>query len=121
MNRVITYKKPEATDIRGMCVKCGEYPQTTKGKGKYRPLCYRCHTARHNMPIRRGKALKRNTVYAHFKKDTCEFCGFIAKHSCQLDVDHKDGDYTNNSPDNLQTLCANCHRLKTYNDKNKEP
>jgi 5-methylcytosine-specific restriction endonuclease McrA len=31
----------------------------------------------------------------------------------QLDVDHIDGDHTNNELNNLQTLCANCHRLKT--------
>jgi len=33
---------------------------------------------------------------------------------CQLDVDHKDGDRKNNLESNLQTLCANCHRLKTF-------
>jgi 5-methylcytosine-specific restriction endonuclease McrA len=31
-----------------------------------------------------------------------------------LDVDHIDGDRFNNDPANLQTLCANCHRLKTH-------
>ena len=25
----------------------------------------------------------------------------------------KDGNHKNNCPDNLQTICANCHRLKT--------
>ncbi|CAL9981083.1 HNH endonuclease [Vibrio phage D69] len=29
-------------------------------------------------------------------------------------VVHIDGNHSNNSIDNLQTLCANCHRLKTY-------
>jgi 5-methylcytosine-specific restriction endonuclease McrA len=38
-------------------------------------------------------------------------------HSCQLDVDHIDGDHDNNDPENLQTLCANCHRLKTQIQK----
>lgn len=36
---------------------------------------------------------------------------------CQLDIDHVDGDHTNNNPINLQTLCANCHRLKTFLNK----
>jgi 5-methylcytosine-specific restriction endonuclease McrA len=31
----------------------------------------------------------------------------------QLDVDHIDGNHANDDPSNLQTLCANCHRLKT--------
>ena len=59
------------------------------------------------------------TVYYHkkyrlYKKQHCEMCGFVAKHQCQLDVDHKDGNRKNNAEDNLQTLCANCHRLKTH-------
>jgi hypothetical protein len=52
--------------------------------------------------------------YRLYKKDKCEMCGFVPKHPCQLDVDHKDGSKKNNSVENLQTLCANCHRLKTY-------
>lgn len=48
------------------------------------------------------------------KKDVCEICGFIPVHRVQLDVDHIDGNKKNNEPANLQTLCANCHRLKTY-------
>ena len=52
--------------------------------------------------------------YKRHKKDSCGMCGFIAKHSCQLDVDHIDGNGMNHDPINLQTLCANCHRLKTF-------
>lgn len=52
-----------------------------------------------------------------YKKDSCEKCGFLAEHSCQLDVDHIDGNKKNNDPYNLQTLCANCHRLKTYENR----
>jgi len=55
--------------------------------------------------------------YRKHKKDHCEFCGFIAIHPVQLDVDHIDGDRTNNRTANLQTLCANCHRLKTQVNK----
>ena len=49
-----------------------------------------------------------------FKKDHCELCGFVAVNKIQLDVDHIDGSNSNNSESNLQTLCANCHRLKTF-------
>jgi hypothetical protein len=31
----------------------------------------------------------------------------------QLDVHHRDGDRENDDPQNLETLCANCHRLET--------
>ncbi len=47
------------------------------------------------------------------KKDHCELCGFIAKDPVQLDVDHINGISFDNRPENLQTICANCHRLKT--------
>lgn len=65
---------------------------------------------------------KRNHIrytkpYLAHKKGYCEKCGFIPQHSCQLDVDHKDGDHSNNHIDNLQTLCANCHRLKTHQNR----
>ena len=56
-------------------------------------------------------------TYTKHKKDKCEFCGFVPVHSSQLDVDHIDGNRGNNAISNLQTLCANCHRLKTYVNK----
>jgi hypothetical protein len=67
-------------------------------------------------PERCAELKKRSKVknsYRRFKKNQCESCGFVAIDSCQLDVDHIDGINTNNDPINLQTLCANCHRLKT--------
>ncbi len=45
------------------------------------------------------------------KKDYCENCGFIAKHTRQLDIHHEDGNHHNNEPSNRKTNCANCHRL----------
>lgn len=47
------------------------------------------------------------------KRAYCEECGFVADDPCQLDVDHINGDRNNDAPINLQTLCSNCHRLKT--------
>lgn len=99
------YKKPEAAHIRGICVKCGKYPQILRSKGSYRALCSICHKERCNTK-RRG--------YRNYKKNKCASCGFVAIHPCQLDVDHIDGNHQNSEPSNLQTLCANCHRLKTY-------
>mgnify|MGYP006337132947 CR=1 FL=1 len=37
-----------------------------------------------------------------------------------LEVEHKDGNYMNNSEDNLELLCPNCHSLtSTYKGANK--
>jgi len=72
----------------GMCSVCG--PTKLKMRDKSKPVSgrYRC-----------------NTIYK---------CDFKPVHISQLDVDHIDGDRFNNDPVNLQTLCANCHRLKTH-------
>lgn len=89
--------------VQGLC-QCGNV-QSTEGTNKhgekiYRLLCNRCH--------REGRRTK---------KSYCENCGFVALHKCQLDVDHIDGNKMNHTEENLQTLCANCHRLKTHANK----
>ena len=73
----------------------------------------------------KGRAQKRNqrrkkSMYNYERKTYCEKCGFVAEHHCQLDVDHIDGNHKNNDNSNLQTLCANCHRLKTFLNKDWE-
>lgn len=89
---------------RGLCA-CGN-KQTSAGRYSGRQIYHRyCHTCKNNK--------SRN----YLKKDHCELCGFVAINKVQLDIDHIDGDHKNNNQDNLQTLCANCHRLKTYTNK----
>lgn len=64
--------------------------------------------------IRYGSKCRTCQVYGRReKKNYCEQCGFIALDPVQLDVDHIDANPSNNDKSNLQTLCANCHRLKT--------
>jgi 5-methylcytosine-specific restriction endonuclease McrA len=60
---------------------------------------------------------QRKRPYRKMVGDKCSNCGFIPIHICQLDVDHIDGNKHNNNISNLQTLCSNCHRLKTYINK----
>jgi hypothetical protein len=62
----------------------------------------------------KARVLRRDRPYAINKGPTCERCGFVPEHPCQLDVDHKDGNKANNDPSNLWTICACCHRLKTF-------
>ena len=66
-----------------------------------------------------------NFKYVKFKKSYCENidgrlgykCTSTIVDSCQLQVDHKDGNHKNNNKDNCQTLCSNCHDYKTYINK----
>lgn len=55
--------------------------------------------------------------WRRYLESQCSRCGFIPEDPCQLDVDHIDGNRSNNTPTNFQTLCANCHRLKTKQQK----
>jgi hypothetical protein len=57
------------------------------------------------------------TPWKFHKKDYCETCGFEAVHECQLTIDHIDGNRYNNQISNWQTLCHNCHALKTLLNK----
>lgn len=66
-------------------------------------LCTTCHRAKY----------QKNRKHLKHKKDICERCGFVPEHIVQLQVDHIDGNHTNNDPTNLQTLCCNCHVLKS--------
>ena len=59
------------------------------------------------------------------KKSFCENVdgrlGFICTtkihNRTQLDIDHIDRDRDNNDPENLQTLCACCHRMKNLYER----
>ena len=93
----------------GICSVCG--PTKIKlrdAKMSTATSRFRCFT------VYRRNIIKSQYPYAVHKKDYCEHCGFKPVHISQLDVDHIDGHRWNNNPSNLQTLCANCHRLKTH-------
>ena len=60
-------------------------------------------------------------LYTKHKKNYCENRDGRLNFECtatimgehMLDVDHIDGDPSNNDPSNLQTLCKNCHAHKS--------
>mgnify|MGYP003414046086 FL=1 len=70
-------------------------------------------------------------IYSNIRKylfrkynNKCAQCGWgeINPYSqtIPLEVEHKDGNYTNNKEDNLILLCPNCHSLtSTYKGANK--
>ena len=54
----------------------------------------------------------------------CEYCGCDGHWQngiISLEIDHRDGDNSNNEIENLHYLCPNCHALtNTYRGKNKK-
>ena len=86
-----------------------ETQKLKSGKICFRSSCQPCR--------KKGKSYagcSKKNAKRRVKKISCDICNFKAVHMCQLDVDHIDGNRNNNSIENLQTLCANCHRLKTF-------
>ncbi len=47
------------------------------------------------------------------KEAKCERCHYNANRAAIV-IHHKDRNRTNNSPDNLEVLCANCHAIEHY-------
>ena len=113
------------TLTQGLCLICNKNKQMKRppssarvdGTVTYRGLCQTCLSS---LDERDSTERGSKYEYRQHKKCSCEKCGFVPKHQCQLDVDHIDGNHDNNDEDNLQTLCSNCHRLKSWEDANKK-
>lgn len=102
--------RPEFLPEPKLCQVCKTTP--TVGRRKRCNSCSREYRRIKNKAKRNTRKNRKSTI-----KDLCSICSFVPKHSCQMDVDHIDGDKMNNDPKNLQVLCANCHRLKTQLNK----
>ena len=73
---------------------------------------------------RQSFSLKKRLFAAGLKKPECELCGW-----CQIsldgrvpvELDHINGDHSDNRIENLRVLCPNCHSLQpTHRGKNKK-
>lgn len=67
--------------------------------------------------------LKNKLLSAGLKQNICECCGISEWNgkSLNMELHHKDGNTKNNSLDNLQILCPNCHaQTETFRAKNKK-
>lgn len=62
-----------------------------------------------------GAAWRKLRALVLSERPFCEICGQPA-----TDVDHADNDPTNNSRDNLASLCHECHSRKTQADMGKQ-
>ena len=88
---------------------------SSTGRPRYRPVCAMCHKAH---------SCARPGVIG-VKKDYCENvdgrlgfeCTATIVHYRQLDMDHIDGNHYNNVAENIQSLCKNCHSMKSYFEK----
>ena len=102
MGKAIHRLKDIDTDKHmGFCSGCNGVVRLKKKK-----IGWRCYTS--ELRWRRKKH-----EYILHKKDFCEQCLMRPESKCQFDVDHINGNHSDNSISNLMTLCANCHRLKT--------
>ena len=92
----------------GLCEICKINPKTRsghkyKGRRYFKRYCDGCRPFKD-----RGK--DRN--YRQHLQMKCERCGFEAVVRDQIDVHHKNGNHQDNRIENLESLCANCHRLE---------
>ena len=94
--------------MRNLCTTCNQRPVAINyykdSKPFYRSKCDHCDRQRKD-----GIPLWERAGYK--KKDKCDKCGFVGKHSEQFNVYHVDEDLTNCRYSNLKTVCANCQRI----------
>ena len=91
-----------------LCEKCGirkkqsngiSYAKRNYGSKRYKKHCTVC--------------TKYPTLGDILKITFCRICK-TTYHPSQIDVDHLDSNHSNDNPENIQIICSNCHRLKTY-------
>jgi len=92
-----------------------------------RTLCYKHHVE--NCAAKKGLSKRdwQNSFheYRKYRKTYCENIDSRLGFACtanivwtgMLQVDHKNGNSNDHRPENLQTLCANCHAYKTNTNK----
>ncbi len=109
-----------------ICIICETNPalkggHDEDGNQKYQSYCSPCRQIKFagSAWLYRNETERQRVLNKEMKGDVCESCGFVPEHSCQLDCDHiiqlsEGGEHTK---ENTQTLCANCHRLKTWKER----
>lgn len=121
--------KPSKVCVTSSCVRCRSLAKSIiSSKG---------HTKTYNAYIERWKSGLEGgmrgvtSISSHIRRyllersgSKCEQCGWSKIHpvtgKVPLEINHKDGDHTNNKEDNLEIICPNCHSLtETYRSLNK--
>ena len=103
------------------CLNCGKVVKKTDAKYCSRK-CIKEHEL--NERIVNGDASSKTTKRFLLKEygNKCSCCGIEEwnKKPIVMELEHKDGNSSNNSLDNVCLLCPNCHsQTDTYKNKNK--
>ena len=104
-----SYLKKMGIEYAGQQSKKGQY----KGGKEYKPALYYIEN---NFPIPSHR-LKEKLIRDGLKKDCCALCGILnwQGKKLPLELHHKDGNHYNNSLENLEILCPNCHSIQEGN------
>lgn len=84
-----------------------------EGSSRYKPAMYYIEN---NVPIR-SSLLREKLIRDGLKEDKCEICGITTWQGVHLPLElhHKNGNHYDNSLENLQILCPNCHSIQEGN------
>ena len=115
--------------MKGNCQQCGvEHTWSRNSKGMYCSIkCQRSSEfdSQVKLWLEEGILPQHSRVprkYLLTLNDSCWQCGINEwlGQPITLELEHSDGDATNNNIDNLKLLCPNCHsQTPTYKNKNK--
>ena len=99
-----------------------EYPGNQSGKGtqKKRPKMTLAEYLENSQDIQTNK-IRKKILEENLKPHKCECCGLETwlDSPIPLEIHHKDGDRTNNTLENFELLCPNCHAFTdSYRGKN---
>ena len=75
-----------------------------------------------NSPYKNSNSLKKRLFRENIKIKQCEECGITEWNGKEIifELDHVNGDNTNNKIDNLRILCPNCHsQTPTFRNKTR--
>jgi len=116
-----TGKRPDP-DTRVNCLRC-ESPIVGTGKVYCSIQCSHRHKTEkfvarflsNTSTVGSGSLPAIRRYLIRIRGESCEECGWAITHTVTgnvpLEVDHRDGNYSNNQVENLRLICPNCHSL----------
>ena len=105
------------------CLYCKETVTKANSRGKY---CSTKCQHKHNREINVSNGTAKHRQVKRYIQETtgnkCNKCGISEWNGQELvlEIEHIDGNSDNNSLDNMELLCPNCHsQTSTYKNRNK--